>query len=119
MRQEYIEVKTKIARMSELAREMVNSSIKALVEGDTLLAEKVIERDATMDRLDIETDELCLKVLALYEPKAIDLRYIITALRILSDLERVGDHCVNICEEVIKLNQMPRSEEHTSELQSH
>jgi phosphate transport system protein len=108
MRKEYIEVKRKIAEMSELAREMVDSSIKALIDGDIALAEKIIEKDTIMDRLDVETDELCFKILALYEPKAIDLRYIITAFRILSDLERVGDHCTNICEEVILLSQMPR-----------
>ncbi len=108
MRSEYLEVKTKIAQMSELAGDMVKDSIKALVAGDIDLAREIIERDVIMDRLDVETDEICLKILALYEPKAIDLRYIITAFRILSDLERVGDHCVNISEEVIVLSQMPR-----------
>lgn len=108
MRPEYLEVKTQIAAMSSLAREMVSDSIKALVENDTVLAEKVIKKDMKMDELDVKTDELCLKILALYEPKAIDLRYIITALRIISDLERVGDHCTNICEEVIEISQMPR-----------
>ncbi len=108
MRSEYLEVKTKLAQMSELASNMVKDSIKALVAGDIDLAKEIIEKDAVMDRLDVETDELCLKILALYEPKAIDLRYIITAFRILSDLERVGDHCVNISEEVVVLSQMPR-----------
>jgi phosphate transport system protein len=108
MRPEYLEVKTQIAAMSSLAREMVSDSIKALVESDVDLAEEVIKKDLKMDELDVKTDELCLKILALYEPKAIDLRYIITALRIISDLERVGDHCTNICEEVIEISQMPR-----------
>ncbi len=108
MREEYLQVKTMIAKMSSMADEMINGAITSLVTSDTDLAEEIIRKDSEMDELDVEIDELCLKILALYEPKAIDLRYVITALRIITDLERIGDHCVNICEEVREIAGLPR-----------
>jgi len=63
--------------------------------------------DEDVDNLENRIDELCLNGLALYEPKATDLRFIVTVLRIINDLERIGDHCVDIAEEIIKLNHIP------------
>ncbi|RMG60877.1 MAG: phosphate transport system regulatory protein PhoU [Deltaproteobacteria bacterium] len=108
MREEYGKLRELIARMGSLAEEMIQGAITSLVEGDIDLARSIIEKDETMDRLDVEVDELCLKILALYEPKAVDLRYVVTALRIINDLERIGDHCVNICEEVVEISKLPR-----------
>lgn len=105
--QEYIQLKTMLASMCQLTTSMLEDSTKALVTRDSPLADKVIERDDEVDALDTSIDEHCLKVLALYEPKAIDLRFVITALRIIVDLERVGDHCTKIAKEVKKLNQSP------------
>lgn len=105
--QEYIQLKTMLASMCQLTTSMLQDSTKALVSRDSSLADKVIARDDEVDLLDTGIDEHCLKVLALYEPKAVDLRFVITALRIIVDLERVGDHCTKIAKEVKKLNQSP------------
>lgn len=105
--QEYLEIKTNLARMSKLASEMINDAIRSLTERDSKLAKQVIKRDDEMDRFDTEIDEHCLKVLALYEPKAVDLRFVITALRIIVDLERVGDHCGSIAKHAKKINKYP------------
>ena len=105
--QEYIQLKTMLASMCQVTTSMIEDVTKALVNRDSVLADKVIVRDDEVDALDTGIDEHCLKVLALYEPKAIDLRFVITALRIIVDLERVGDHCTKIAKEVKKLNQSP------------
>lgn len=103
--QEYIQLKTELARMCQLTTSMLQDVTNALVTRDSALAESVIQRDDEVDALDTSIDEHCLKMLALYEPKAVDLRFVVTALRIIVDLERVGDHCTSIAEEVKQLNQ--------------
>ncbi|NOY22134.1 MAG: phosphate signaling complex protein PhoU [Acidobacteria bacterium] len=105
---EYTELRSQIAEMGNAVSRMVNESVKSLVERDDGLARDVIQRDDKIDHMDVEIDEHCLKIFALYEPKAIDLRFIIAATRIIVDLERIGDHCVDICKEVLKLNKVPR-----------
>ena len=105
---EYLELKTLLADMSKQATEMIHSSIQALVKHDSDLANSVIARDDELDQLDIRIDELCMKILALFEPKAIDLRNILTVSRIIVDLERIGDYCGNIGKEVIRINQLPQ-----------
>jgi len=104
---ELLEIKSLLAEMSEKAIEMLDKSIKSLLEANTTLAESVIKMDDKLDEIDLRIDEKCLTILALYEPKAIDLRYIVTALRIIVDLERIGDHCVDISKEVRNINQYP------------
>lgn len=101
------EIKVLLAEMTDNVTDMISMCVRALVERENEIAEKVIDMDEQVDELDNKIEELCLNGLALYEPKAIDLRYIITALRIITDLERVGDHCVDIAKEIIKLNQIP------------
>ncbi len=103
--QEYLQLKTMLASMCNVTTSMLQDATKALVDADYNLAQEVIERDDEVDDLDTTIDEHCLKMLALYEPKAIDLRFIVTVLRIIVDLERVGDHCTKIAQESIKLNQ--------------
>ena len=105
--QEYIQLKTELASMCQVTTSMLQDVTTALVTRDTALAESVIKRDDEVDALDTRIDEHCLKMLALYEPKAVDLRFVVTALRIIVDLERVGDHCTSIAEEVKQLNQSP------------
>lgn len=105
---EYVQLKGMLAEMATLASSMVSDSIKALVNRDTDLAEKVIDKDELLDQLDVDIDEHCIRMLALFEPKAVDLRYIITATRIIIDLERVGDHCVSMCRGIVKLNNEPQ-----------
>jgi phosphate transport system protein len=105
--QEYIQLKTMLASMCKITTSMLADATKALMTRDCSLAQAVIARDDKVDDLDTRIDEQCLKMLALYEPKAIDLRFIVTVLRIIVDLERVGDHCTKIAQEAIKLNQSP------------
>ncbi len=103
---DYLQLKSAIAEMGIMAAKMNHDSIRSLLEKDSKLALEVIEKDSEIDALDISIEELCMKILALYEPKAIDLRNILTASRIIVDLERIGDYCVNICRETLDLNRI-------------
>jgi len=105
---EYVQLKGMLAEMATLASSMVSESLRALVERDSDLARKVIEKDEHLDQLDVDIDEHCIKMLALFEPKAVDLRYIITATRIIIDIERIGDHCVSMCRDILKINDQPQ-----------
>jgi len=98
-------IKEKVLRLGGLVEEGIANSIKALVERDTQLAERTIENDHVINGLEVEIDELCLKVLALRQPAASDLRLITTAIKIITDLERIGDMAVNVCERVLELNE--------------
>lgn len=101
------EIKLLLAEMTDKVTVMISDVIESLVERENEIAEKVIDMDEEVDQLDNKIEEMCFNALALYEPKAIDLRFIVTTLRIIVDLERIGDYCVDIAEEVIKLNQIP------------
>lgn len=79
-------------------------AIKALLDRDTRLAEEIIKGDDDIDRLDIELEERCIRLLALRQPAARDLRFITTAIKITGHLERIGDMVANIAEKVIILN---------------
>ncbi len=86
---------------------MIASSVRSLVDRDTPLAEKMIALDSRIDRQEKDIDGLCLNLLALRQPVASDLRFITIVLKIVRDLERIGDLAVNICERVIELNEEP------------
>jgi len=86
---------------------MINDSLKALVERDSALADRVIAFDHEINRLEMEIDERCLEVLALRQPAARDLRFITLALKIVTDLERIGDQCRNIGKRAKELNEEP------------
>ncbi len=100
-------LKEKLLRMSGLVEESISSSIKALMERDAELSYKVIKSDDAVNLLEIEIDELCLKLLALYQPTAGDLRFITSTLKINSDLERIGDLAVNIAQRTLDLLKVP------------
>jgi phosphate transport system protein len=93
--------------MGGLVEQQIARAIESLVERDSDLARDVIERDREVNQLDILIDEECLKVIALHQPAAGDLRLVTTALKINTDLERIGDMAVNICERAIELNEEP------------
>ena len=78
--------------------------MKSLSERNSDIAHKVIEADDEIDKLDTELEERCIKILALRQPTAIDLRFITTAIKITGHLERIGDMAVNIAEKAILLN---------------
>lgn len=86
---------------------MIAGSIRALVDRDSDLARKTIQLDRDVNRAEIDADNMCLRILARRQPVASDLRFITIALKLVTDLERMGDVCVNICERAIELNQEP------------
>ncbi len=97
-------VRYALAQMSSIAQTMLKDSTNAVINIDVKLAKEVIKRDGKVDRFDNEIEDMCFKILAIYNPKAFDLRFVISALRITVDLERIGDSCVNIAKQVKHLN---------------
>ncbi len=106
--QELNKLKEQILKMGGLAEQAINNAVEALVKRDTPLAEKTIAEDSKINEVEIAIDEQCLKLLALHQPMAADLRFITAAMRINYELERIGDQAVNIAERVIVLNQEPQ-----------
>ena len=103
--QELRVLKDKLLLMSHKAEEMISDSIRSLVDRLPSLAENVIIRDDEIDKLEIEIDNLCYEILALEQPVARDLRFIATTLKIVKDVERIGDIAVNIAERALELIQ--------------
>lgn len=101
-------LKEQILRMGGLAEEQVQGALRALVERDSDLARQVIENDRQVNTLDVAVDEDCLRLLALQQPTARDLRFITTAMKISTELERISDLSENICERAIELNEEPQ-----------
>ena len=101
-------VKEKILRMGAMVEEQIANAIKALVERNPDLARQVIASDHNVNALDVEIDEDCLRLIALYQPMAIDLRFLTTAMKIATELERMSDLAENICERAIELNEEPQ-----------
>jgi phosphate transport system protein len=97
-----------ILYMGGLVEDQIQKAVSSLVDRDSALAETIIERDHEVNRLDVEIDDLCIQLLALHQPAARDLRFITTALKITTDLERIGDMAVNICERALELNEEPQ-----------
>ena len=100
-------VKARLLEMGGLAEEHVREAMRALVGRDRRLVERVLSGDAAINRLHIEIDDRCFKLLALHQPMAVDLRFIVAALKINTDLERVGDLAVNIAEAARRYAQHP------------
>lgn len=100
-------IKEKLLKMGSLVEDSIKSSIEALVDRDNELARKIIDRDRMVNTLDVEIDEESIRVIALRQPMAGDLRFITTAMKITSDLERMGDLAVNIAERALELNEEP------------
>jgi phosphate transport system protein len=101
------QLRERMLLMGAKVEEMIESSMRALVQRDSLLAQEMIEFDRQVNRLEIEIDEACLRILARRQPVAGDLRFITIALKFVTDLERMGDLGVNICERVVELNDEP------------
>ena len=106
--QELADLKSQILRMGSLVESQIEGSIKALVDRDVDLASQIIERDALVNSLDVEIDENCMRLLALQAPAARDLRFVTTAMKISTELERMSDISENISERVIELNEEPQ-----------
>ncbi len=102
------ELHLKLLEMGGFVEKQIANAIIALTDRNDDLAKLTIERDHTANRMDVEIDELCLRLLALHQPAARDLRLITTALKITVDLERIGDMAVNLSERVLELNVEPQ-----------
>jgi len=102
------DLKKKLLVMGSLVQTMLADSLTALVTRDTPLATSVDARDNEVDRMEIAVDELAVRIIALRQPAASDLRLIIAALKIIKDVERIGDIAVNVAERVIELNAEPQ-----------
>jgi phosphate transport system protein len=100
-------IREKLLEMGGKVELMISNALLALVERNTELAEETIAFDHEINRLEMEIDERCLEVLARRQPAARDLRFITLALKIVTDLERIGDQCANIAKRVKELNQEP------------
>ena len=96
--EELEQLKTRLLEMGGLAEDRVRSSVQGLVERDAAFIDRVIGGDAPINNLHIEIDGRCFRMLALHQPMAVDLRAIVAAVKINTDLERVGDLAINIAE---------------------
>jgi phosphate transport system protein len=105
--QELASLRDQILRMGAKVEDQIRNSIKALDERNSEDAQKMIDADHQINRLELDIDEACLRILARRQPVASDLRFITIALKLVTDLERMGDLCVNIGERVLELNQEP------------
>jgi len=101
-------LKQTLLAMGGLVEDQIRRVMRALVERDDALAQEVIERDQQVNAYDVEVDETCVSLLALHQPAAGDLRFITTAMKIVTDLERMGDQAVNIAQRVLELNREPQ-----------
>ena len=101
-------LKEKLLKMGSLVEVMVERAVASLVDRDSRLAEEIIVSDNKVDGLEVEVNEECLRLLALHQPAAKDLRFITTAMKISTDLERMADQAVNISQRAIELNEEPQ-----------
>jgi len=101
-------LKQTLLAMGGLVEDQIRRVMRALLERDGILAQEVIDRDARVNAYDVEVDEKCVELLALHQPAAGDLRFITTAMKIVTDLERIGDQAVNIAQRSLELNVEPQ-----------
>lgn len=101
------EIREKLLEMGGKVELMINNAMNSLVDRDSELAQRTIEFDHQINHLEVEIDEKCLQVLATRQPTARDLRFITLALKIVTDLERIGDQCTAVAKRALELNREP------------
>lgn len=101
-------LKQTLLAMGALVEDQIRRAMRALIERDDALARQVIERDREVNAYDLEVDEKCVELLALHQPAAGDLRFITTAMKIVTDLERIGDQAVNVAQRAAELSLEPQ-----------
>ena len=106
--QELEELKQRLLWMAGLAEKSVHQAVQALFEKNEELARKVLEEEATINEMQIEIDDRVLRLLALQQPMAVDLRFILSISRINNDLERIGDQAVNIAQSALRVLRHPQ-----------
>ena len=106
--EELAELKQQILRMGSLVEGQIRQALNALIDRNDDLAKEVIDNDRQVNTMDVAVDEACLELLALQQPAARDLRFITTAMKISTELERMSDLAENICERAIELHEEPQ-----------
>jgi len=101
-------LKKNVLKLGSMVEKAISDSIKSLVERNSKLAVDVIDKDLQLNALDVEIDEECIRLIALRQPRAGDLRLITTAMKITTDLERIGDLAVDVSERALELNEEPQ-----------
>jgi phosphate transport system protein len=109
LQREIDRLKKNILALGAMVEQSVELAVKSIEERDTKLAERVLATDNDIDHAEVDLEEDCLKVLALHQPVAIDLRFIIAVLKINSDLERIGDLACNIAERTLVISRYPQA----------
>ena len=104
---EIAKLKRKLLSLSARAEESIQHAVRSFVDRDRELALKVMENDTVIDDMEVEVEEDCLKVLALHQPVATDLRFVVACLKINAELERIGDLAVNIAERTLLVVEKP------------
>ncbi len=102
------QLREQVLLMGAHVEELLRDSIRALAERDSNLARQTIPLDDRIDELEVEIDERCMTILARRQPVASDLRFLTVSMKLVTDLERIGDLAVNICERALELNQEPQ-----------
>ena len=102
------DLKEDLLKMAALVEEAISTAVQSLVKRDSDLARKTFEGEDEINTMEIDIEDKCLKLLALRQPMAVDLRFITSAMKITTDLERMGDQAVNIAERAISLSQEPQ-----------
>lgn len=105
---ELSDLKEKVLKLGSMVEKAISGSIKSLVERNSALAAEVIDKEPQVNTLDVEIDEECIRLIALRQPRAGDMRLITTAMKITTDLERIGDLAVDMCERALELNEEPQ-----------
>ena len=106
--EDFDRIKGKILMMGSLVEDQIRNALTALIDRDEVLARQVIENDHKVNTFDVEIDEMALDALVRYQPVAKDLRFVTTAMKISTELERMSDLAENICERAIELNEEPQ-----------
>jgi phosphate transport system protein len=110
LQKEIDKLKKQIVLLAGSVEKRVADAVKSIDQRDVQLAQQIKDSDQIIDQTEIEVEEECLKILALYQPVAMDLRFIVAVLKINSDLERIGDEAVNIAGRSLNINAYPRIE---------
>ncbi|HKR65889.1 MAG TPA: phosphate signaling complex protein PhoU [Thermoanaerobaculia bacterium] len=100
-------LKELLLRMGAMVEEQINESIRALLERDSAVAQRVIDADTGVDQMELEIDQHTIELIAMMQPAAVDLRFVAAAMKITPELERIADLAVDVCERAIELNRAP------------
>lgn len=107
-RKELENIKKRILTLGSMVEDLVHTSVQAVDRVDADLADRIIKRDHEINETEVDIEEECLKVLALHQPVAVDLRFIIAVIKINNELERIGDQAVNIAQRVQVIAKRPK-----------